>query len=138
MKPRPVFVAVETHLSAALHVYRPYFWNSQSRLSSGQTCLVLSHREMQWKWKACCCVLVRISAVSCETYVADTPGDCAFLAGGGGLVCLALYAEIHDVVTANGAVVDNDIPSPESDGIPLRDVSFHLYTLPSAVSCLPS
>ena len=30
----------------------PYFWNSQSLLSSGQTCLVLSHLEMQWKWKA--------------------------------------------------------------------------------------
>ena len=28
-------------------LYRPYFWNSQSRLSSGHTCLVLSHREMQ-------------------------------------------------------------------------------------------
>jgi hypothetical protein len=32
----------------------PYFWNSQSRLSSGQTCRALSHREMQWKWNACC------------------------------------------------------------------------------------
>lgn len=32
--------------------YRPYFWNSQSLLSNGQTCLVLSHLEMQWKWKA--------------------------------------------------------------------------------------
>jgi hypothetical protein len=35
-------------------LYRPYFWNSQSRLSSGHTCRVLSHLEMQWKWKACC------------------------------------------------------------------------------------
>lgn len=33
-------------------LYRPYFWNSQSLLSSGQTCLVLSHLLMQWKWKA--------------------------------------------------------------------------------------
>merc|ERR1719251_392413 len=30
----------------------PYFWNSQSRLSRGQTWRVLSQREMQWKWKA--------------------------------------------------------------------------------------
>ena len=30
-----------------------HFWNSHSRLSSGQTCLVFSQREMQWKWKAC-------------------------------------------------------------------------------------
>lgn len=34
-------------------IYRPYFWNSQSRLSSGQTDRALSHREMQWKWNAC-------------------------------------------------------------------------------------
>jgi hypothetical protein len=35
------------------HAQRPYFWNSQSRLSSGQTDRALSHREMQWKWNAC-------------------------------------------------------------------------------------
>jgi hypothetical protein len=33
---------------------RPYFCHSQSRLSSGHTWRVLSHLEMQWKWKACC------------------------------------------------------------------------------------
>ena len=42
----------ETQTQALLYtvspsLYRPYFWNSQSRLSSGHTCLVLSHREMQ-------------------------------------------------------------------------------------------
>lgn len=31
-----------------------YFWNSHSLLSNGQTCLVLSQRDIQWKWKACC------------------------------------------------------------------------------------
>lgn len=30
-----------------------YFWNSHSRLSSGQTCRVFNQREMQWKWNAC-------------------------------------------------------------------------------------
>jgi hypothetical protein len=30
------------------------FCSSHSRLSSGHTFLVLSQREMQWKWKACC------------------------------------------------------------------------------------
>lgn len=39
--------------SVSLFVYRPYFWNSQSLLSRGQTDLAFSHREMQWKWKAC-------------------------------------------------------------------------------------
>lgn len=40
--------------NAILAAYRPYFWNSQSLLSRGQTWRVFSHREMQWKWKACC------------------------------------------------------------------------------------
>lgn len=31
-----------------------YFWNSHSLLSRGQTWRVFNHREMQWKWKACC------------------------------------------------------------------------------------
>ena len=32
--------------------YLPYFWNSHSRLSKGQTCRVFNHRKMQWKWNA--------------------------------------------------------------------------------------
>jgi len=32
--------------------YRPYFWNSHSPLSSGQTWRVFNHRLMQWKWNA--------------------------------------------------------------------------------------
>lgn len=43
----------------------PYFWNSQSLLSRGQTCLAFSHREMQWKWKACCSHMCQ-SIRSCE------------------------------------------------------------------------
>lgn len=39
--------------------YRPYFWNSQSLLSRGQTWRALSHLEMQWKWKACCKIVSR-------------------------------------------------------------------------------
>ena len=35
-------------------LYFPYFWNSQSLLSRGHTCLVFNQREMQWKWNACC------------------------------------------------------------------------------------
>lgn len=53
------------------------------------------------------------------TYVADTPGYGALFAGRRGLVGLAFDAEIHDVITADGAVVDDDIPSPEGNGIPL-------------------
>jgi len=45
------------------------------------------------------------------------------------LVGLALDAEVHDVVTANGAVVDDDIPSPESNGVPLLDLETFLVAL---------
>ena len=44
--------------------------------------------------------------------VAYTPGDCAFFIGSSTLVGLAFDAQVHDVVAANGAVVDNDVPSP--------------------------
>lgn len=61
----------------------PYFWNSQSLLSSGQTCLVFNHLEMQWKWKACYASRVSLlaRALAISTHVADTPGDCALLIG---------------------------------------------------------
>ena len=35
------------------------------------------------------------------------------------MVGLAFDAEVHDVITADGAVVDDDVPSPESNGVPL-------------------
>ena len=57
------------------------------------------------------------------TYVADAPGDGALFARGRRLVGLALDTEVHNVVTANGAVVDNDVPSPESYSIPLCSVN---------------
>lgn len=43
----------QSHRSRPARDHLPYFWNSQSRLSRGQTCRAFSHLEMQWKWKAC-------------------------------------------------------------------------------------
>ena len=54
-----------------------------------------------------------------STYVADTPGDGALFTRCRCLICLALDAEVHDVVSADGAVVDDDVPSPQSDRVPL-------------------
>jgi hypothetical protein len=72
----------------------PYFWNSQSLLSSGQTCLVFNHLEMQWKWKACYAsrisLLARTLAIS--THIANTPGNCALLVGRRTLVGLTFDA----------------------------------------------
>jgi hypothetical protein len=73
-----------------------------------------------------------------ELYITDAPGYGAFLAGGRCLVGLTVdalfvvsvgcncevkgckHTQVHDVVTANGTVVDNNIPGPESDSVPLR------------------
>ena len=34
------------------------------------------------------------------------------------LICLALYAEVHDVVAADGAVLHLDVPGPQRTGVP--------------------
>ena len=70
---------------------------------------------------------------SSRTHVADSPRDSALFTRRGCLVGLAVDAQVHDVVTANGAVVDDDIPSPESDCVPLSNVSFDHPVLSSVV-----
>jgi len=56
-----------------------------------------------------------------ERMVANTPGDRALFRRRRCLVSLAFYAKVHNVVAADGAVIDNNIPSPQSHGIPLLD-----------------
>ncbi|KAJ8520660.1 hypothetical protein ON010_g17914 [Phytophthora cinnamomi] len=46
---------------------------------------------------------------SAAARTADAPGHCALLAGGRRLVGLALDAQVHDVVAADGAVVHHDV-----------------------------
>jgi len=58
-------------------------------------------------------------AVEVKGMVAHPPSDGALLGGGGGLIGLALDAEVHDVVATDGAVVDDDVPGPEGNGVPL-------------------
>ena len=57
--------------------------------------------------------------------VAHSPSNGAFFARGGGLIGLAFDAQIHDVIPANSAIVDDNVPSPQSDGVPL----FHFESL---------
>ncbi len=56
-----------------------------------------------------------------NTYIAYPPSYRALLARSRCLIRLALDAQVHDVVTANGAVVDDNIPGPESYGVPLEE-----------------
>ena len=58
-------------------------------------------------------------AVEVEGVVTHSPGHGALLAGGAGLVCLTLDAQVHDVVPADGAVVHHDVPGPQSHRVPL-------------------
>jgi hypothetical protein len=47
-----------------------------------------------------------------EGMVAHAPGHGALLRGYRGLIGLALNAQVHDVISANSAVVDHNIPGP--------------------------
>ena len=53
--------------------------------------------------------------------VAHTPGHRAAL---GSLVRLALDARIHNMVSTDSAVVDVDIPGPQSHGIPFLHLEY--------------
>jgi len=68
-----------------------------------------------------------------EGMVTNTPCSVALFAGGGHLIRLAIDAQIHDVIPANGAVVDNDVPSPQSDGVPLLHFESLLAVFPTIV-----
>lgn len=48
--------------------------------------------------------------------ITDAPRDHAVVGGGATWIGLTFNAEIHDVVTTDGAVIDFDIPSPHGDG----------------------
>jgi len=73
------------------------------------------------------CLQPSLNTVEMEGMVADAPSNSAFLARSGCLIRLALNTEIHDVVSANGTVINDNIPSPERNGIPLLDLEFLLF-----------
>ena len=56
-----------------------------------------------------------------ECMVAGAPGLRTLFLSIGDLLGLALDAGLHDVVLANGAVVDVDVPGPQSNCVPLLD-----------------
>jgi len=51
-------------------------------------------------------------AMEVECVVTNTPGSSAFFTGGRDLICLAINAQVHDMVSANCTVVDDDVPCP--------------------------
>lgn len=61
------------------------------------------------------------NAVKMESVVAGAPGYCTFLVSGAGLISLTFNTKIHDMISANCAIIDDYIPSPEGYGVPLLD-----------------
>jgi len=74
-------------------------------------------------------------AVEVKGVVTYSPRDCALLTCGRGLVRLTLNTEIHDVVSADGTVVDDNVPSPKGDSVPLLDLEV-LLALDSTIGLL--
>jgi len=70
--------------------------------------------------------------VEVESVVADSPCYSALFAGCRSLVGLTFDAQIHDMVSADSTVVDDDIPGPQSYGIPL----LHLKSLLAVAALL--
>merc|ERR1719326_533350 len=62
--------------------------------------------------------------------VADTPRHRAILGAVRPLICLALNAQVHDVVTADRAVIHDDVPSPQCDSVPFLDLKSLRRSLP--------
>ena len=56
-----------------------------------------------------------------ESMIAHAPSHGTFFRSHGSLIRLAFDAKIHDVVSANGAIVNDDVPSPQSHGVPFFD-----------------
>lgn len=54
-----------------------------------------------------------------NTHIAHAPGHRTLFAGRGRLISLALDAKVHDVIAANRAIVHNNVPGPQSNGVPL-------------------
>lgn len=65
------------------------------------------------------------NAMEVKGVIANTPSNCALLAGRRGLVRLTFDTQIHYVIAADGAVIHNNIPRPKSNGVKL----LHLESL---------
>ena len=45
---------------------------------------------------------------------------------------MAFNAEVHDVISANGAVVNDDVPSPKRYGVPFLNLESFLFSFAGA------
>jgi len=61
-------------------------------------------------------------AVEMEGMIADSPSNGTLFTCCRCLICLTLDAQVHDMVSADSTIVYNDIPGPQSNGVPLLDL----------------
>jgi len=86
------------------------------------------------QWTDLTCLQPPGDAMEVECVVADTPSHSTLLASCRCLICLTFDAEIHDVISADCTIVDNNIPSPESHSRPLLDLKTLLSIRPAISS----
>lgn len=60
-----------------------------------------------------------------ESVITVSPCNGTLILEPGCLIRLALDAQIHDVIAANSAVVDLNVPGPKCDGTPFLDLKLH-------------
>lgn len=58
------------------------------------------------------------NAVKVESMVADSPGNSALVVGSRNLIGLTLNAEVHNMVSADGAVIHHNVPCPQCHRVP--------------------
>ena len=66
-------------------------------------------------------------AMEVEGVIAHSPSLITFLFRVGDLVGLTVDTGLHDMVSADGTVIDVDIPGPECHSIPFFDFESFLY-----------
>jgi len=61
-----------------------------------------------------------------EGMIANAPGHRTLLVGGSTLVCLTFDAQIHNVISTDGAVIDDNVPGPKGNTVPLLNLKSFL------------
>lgn len=72
------------------------------------------------QWTHLPCFEPARDAVEVKSMITDSPRDGALFRSGRRLVSLAFYAKIHNVVPADGTVINHNIPGPQGYRIPLQ------------------